>query len=80
MRTFYLTVGVKYAYEEHPQGLVPDRWVAIDAQSMIEARALAFDLYGSHWAFLYGEDSFRFDLHPGGMQFHVCVNRKPVPL
>lgn len=68
---YYVTFGVQYRTEKHPQGMHPDGYVLIIAGDIEDAREAAHELFGEKWAFLYDyldEKSGRFkpSLHPDG--------------
>lgn len=58
MNRYYVTFGQKYRHERHPQasgGIYPhpDGWVAIEADTYDQARAIAHEVFGVHWSFIY---------------------------
>lgn len=67
---FYMTVGVQYAREPHPQGLHPDGWVEVEAHDWMAARAIVIAAFGQVWSFLYEERDFtdRDTWHKRGRQ------------
>lgn len=78
-KKFYLTFGQKYRYEPHPSGnsVSPDGYVLILAPNEGTARDLAFNIYGSAWAFIYSDDAFEKSYHPLGMiRSHTVVSTK----
>lgn len=52
-KVFYVTFGVRYRQEAHPQGMSPDGWAVIIADDDEAARLAAHELYPDSWAFLY---------------------------
>ena len=73
-KIFYLTFGVQYRQQQHPQGMSPDGYVIIVATTEQDARMKAWELFGERWAFMYDHldiRSGRFDpdsgLHPRGV-------------
>lgn len=65
MKSFYLTVGYKYAHEPHPQGLHPDGVVEIRADDYESARRVAFDTFGTKWSGLY--ETVTMSYYPRGV-------------
>lgn len=59
MPKYYLTVGQKYSYEEHPGGLHPDYYYSFDAESEEAAHKHIVSLFGEKWAFLYNERNIK---------------------
>lgn len=57
-QAFYLTVPTRFSRDEHPQGLHPDGWVRINADTEEEARQKAFQNFKDKWAFIYDEEDF----------------------
>jgi len=66
MPKFCLTVGQQYRRELHPDGLHPDGWVEIEAQSESEAQKFAFMTYGKQWSNIYPENRFNPQFYPRG--------------
>ena len=58
MPNFYLTFGQRYNQEEHPTFINahPDGYVRIEAPDKESARKRAFEIFSTHWAFLYAEE------------------------
>ena len=56
--TFYLTFGQNHELR--------DSWIEIRAENVEEAHKLAFQRFGSHWAFLYAEGDFDKSYFPRG--------------
>jgi len=52
-KIFYVTFGVMYRTEPHPMGMTPDGYVIIVADTYLDARYKAWELFGEYWAFLY---------------------------
>lgn len=57
---FYLTFGLKYRYIPHPTFSLanPDGYVLIHAESIEEARDIAFTVIGEKWSSIYTEEKF----------------------
>lgn len=66
MSQYRLTVGQKYRTEKHPQGLHPDGWVTINADTYDEARQKAFQNFDLSWAFIYSVDELDDKMFPRG--------------
>lgn len=69
---FYVTFGVQYRQEAHPQGMHPDGWAVIVALTEMEARLKANELWGRAWAFMYDDldratGRFNKKYHPRGI-------------
>lgn len=76
MPNFYLTVGQKYRYETHPQGIHPDGWMTIVAPDLDEARACAYDYCGESFCSVYPESSFSWHLYPLGEMARVVSGKE----
>ena len=72
-KIFYITFGVKYRNELHPQGMHPDGYAVIIAKDEYTARRCAHRLFTWHgWAFIYDyldieRGVFDPGLHPTGV-------------
>lgn len=72
MNTYYVTMGLQYRHDAHPMIPAPlanpDGWLEVHAESESEAREIVQAVLGSHYAFMYREDSFtnRDKYHPLG--------------
>jgi hypothetical protein len=72
MEEFRITFGVQYAYQLHPlfAGAHPFGWLTVWAPDQMKARATAYALLGSAWAFDYSVESMSAedwgDYHPIG--------------
>lgn len=69
---FYVTFGVRYRREAHPQGMHPDGWAVIVALTEFEARLKANELWDRAWAFMYDDldrrtGRFNEKYHPRGI-------------
>lgn len=75
--SFYLTFGVQYEKEPHPNGLWihPDGWVTICAPSYQVARSVVLGLFQDRWDGLYVD--YQFDRHrhlyPKGELLRIVV-------
>lgn len=60
MKKFFLTFGVQYDNQTHPQGphVHPDGYVVITAKDYRTARGIVTQLYGQRWSDLYAEENF----------------------
>lgn len=68
LETFYVTFGQRYRTEAHPYlpTATPDGWVRIVAETEADARRIACEFLGEHWAFLYKAADFNDHLYPDG--------------
>ncbi len=78
MNKFYLTFGVQYSRETHPQGdhVHPDGYVVITAKDYDIARLIVTQLYGNRWSSLYRADQFTLQdkaLYPKGVLLNIQV-------
>ncbi len=78
MKTYYVTFGQQYAREFHPledEGTVsvihPDGFAVVEANSLDDARKLAFKTLGVLWAFIYAAGAFHPALYPMGELFRI---------
>jgi hypothetical protein len=58
MKTFCVTFG-----QNHP---LKDNWIEVKALNYEEARKLAVDVLGNHFAFIRPKDEFDIECFPGG--------------
>jgi len=66
MPKYYLTVGLKYKYEEHPFNLHPDYFYLFEAENIDDAREFINKCIGSKWAFIYGLNEIHKQFFKGG--------------
>lgn len=66
MPTFFVTFGQKWRYEKHPQGMHPDGWLEIVAETKREAEGAATDFCLGQWADIYDEEDFDAIFYPRG--------------
>lgn len=63
MKKFFLTFGQRYRSEEHPAlGMderLPDGWITVYANDIVQARAKVHSAIGRYWSDLYEEEPSR---------------------
>lgn len=69
---FYITFGVKFYHQDHPEGMSPAGYVIIVAPDEDAARVQATVRFGTDWAFIYDwldveRDRFHPDSYPKGV-------------
>jgi len=69
LNDFVITFGQKYRSERHPiwDKAHPDGYVIIQANTVEEARAKAFETFDKYWAFIYKKRDFNPERFPKGI-------------
>jgi hypothetical protein len=84
IQEFYVTFGVQYSKhdgaDQHPLGMVKDGYAVIEAPNMEMARRIAAAVFGTAWAFIYGEefitDGSAAKWHHDGELLRIAMVRK----
>ena len=71
MKTYFVTVGQRYAHEKHPLGAHPDGWIEVTATGEWEARTAIHRACGTKWASMNTEAGFTPSLYTRGCLVNI---------
>jgi hypothetical protein len=58
LHEYFITFGVQYEHDDHPLGMHPSGYAVIEAPDMETARAIAFAIFDTAYAFVYDREHF----------------------